>query len=400
MGFGLTAWQTIRAHLGRGERLRIAIIVPTLVEDDATAQAALETARALSAVADWDVTVFANENQIPGFPARVVKHARALARDRSFKAADILIYHFGFYDQLFETLAHGNGHGRLAVVFHNITPLEHLPEWLRPMAESGFAQLRYLTHVDRVWPRSSTNAEVLRAAGMDGTRVKVIEPAVIRPHLACLADKPAPPVRLLNVGRMMKFKGVLELLDAMERVLARTRTPIRLTLIGPPSDRAYADEVRARAATLGAHVEFLGRVDADVLDAQYRAAHVLAVPSYHEGFGLPVIEGLRAGCIPVGYASHHIPHAAAGLGRLVETGNVPALADALISIIEAIEPALAAPDAPLLPLDRGPTSLAVWQDLAGARAAGFSFERFAATLVAEVRELATSRGPADRAASR
>ena len=42
-----------------------------------------------------------------------------------------------------------------------------------------------------------------------------------------------------------------------------------------------------------------------------------------------MIEGLRAGCIPIGYASYNLPYIANKLGRMVPTGNVAALTAAL-----------------------------------------------------------------------
>ena len=76
-------------------------------------------------------------------------------------------------------------------------------------------------------------------------------------------------------------------------------------------------------------MQWLGTVDDATWEQLYRRAHILAIPSYHEGFCKPVIEGLRAGCIPVGYASYNLPEIANGLGRMVPTGDVAALTEAL-----------------------------------------------------------------------
>ena len=122
------------------------------------------------------------------------------------------------------------------------------------------------------------------------------------------------------------------------------------------------------------------------MQRRYHEAHILAIPSYHKGFCRPVAEGLRAGCVPVGYASYHLPLVANGLGRLVEPGDITALAAALTAMIDSVAEAKAKP-AGQLPLDRGPTSIAAFDALAGDHVAQFSFARFSAAVTGEIRSL-------------
>jgi glycosyltransferase involved in cell wall biosynthesis len=210
--------------------------------------------------------------------------------------ADVVIYHFGFYDPLFEIIARGNGRARQIVFFHNITPAEFLPDWLKPDVARSFQQLRHLAKADRLWPFTSTNAKVLLDAEMDRNLVEIVAPVVEWPPAGLLADKNVPPVRLLFVGRMIRSKGVLDLLSAVELLRPRSAVAFRLTLVGAPADSAYRAAVRDRVTALGPEVELLGRVESAELERCYRAAHILAIPSYHEGFCRPVAEGLRAAC--------------------------------------------------------------------------------------------------------
>src|SRR5208337_3596732 len=45
-------------------------------------------------------------------------------------------------------------------------------------------------------------------------------------------------------------------------------------------------------------------------------AHVLLLPTRHEGFCVPVVEALRAGAIPVGFDAGNMRNICGGLGRL------------------------------------------------------------------------------------
>jgi glycosyltransferase involved in cell wall biosynthesis len=374
---------------GKARRLRIAVVAPNILAGDGTSNAARDTIRAVGGVAGWRVDVFARCSEFPAIAAHPVSEAAALTGHPRFAEADVIIYHFGFYDPLFEAMATGNGHARQIVFFHNVTPVELLPAWQQADGVRSFAQLRHLAKADRLWPFTSTNADVLIDAGMDRRRMSIVPPVVEWPPAGRLAGKPAGPVRLLFVGRMVPSKGVLDLLEAVASIRSRGVAPFRLTLVGAPVDAAYYATVADRAAALAPEVELLGRVDAGRLQDCYRSAHLLVIPSYHEGFCRPVAEGLRAGCVPVGYASHHLPLVANGLGRLVTPGDVGRLAEALQSMIASIPSALAAPARAALPLDRGATSVRRFDRLAAAHVRRFSFDRLSRQVVAGIRELAS-----------
>jgi glycosyltransferase involved in cell wall biosynthesis len=368
-------------------RLRVAVVAAQIIKGDGTSNAVRDTIRAVSTVADWEVTVFAHRSQFRKIRIHRVPDSKALARHPRFARADIIIYHFGFRDPMFEIIPIGNGHARQIVFFHNITPAEFLPDWLKPDIARSFQQLRHLAKADRLWAFTSTNAKVLTEAGMDRDRIEIVAPVVEWPPPGLLAAKSALPVRLLFVGRMIQSKGVLDLLSAVELLRSRSTAAFRLSLVGATVDRDYRAAVRDRVAVLGPGVELLGRIESGALEHCYRSAHILVIPSYHEGFCRPVAEGLRAGCIPVGYASHHLPVVAKGLGRLVAPGDVSALADALQAMIESIAPALATPGAAILPLDRGPTSVRLFDKLANTHLRNFSFDRLTRRVVGGIREL-------------
>lgn len=213
-----------------------------------------------------------------------------------------------------------------------------------------------LRRADRLWPVSETNAALLAAHGFDRDRIEVIPLAVDRPAIRQLADKAPTPVELLFLGRIVPAKGVADLLDAVERIRARHLPDFRLRIVGnlEYSDADYCDSLRRtiRDRRLDDIVEFIGTVDDTRRDRLLHAAHILAIPSYHEGFCKPVVEGLRAGCVPVGYAAHHLRYIADGLCRMVTPGDIAALAEALADSVADVAAAFASSEAPIR-LDRG-----------------------------------------------
>jgi glycosyltransferase involved in cell wall biosynthesis len=224
---------------GEARRLRIAVVAPNILAGDGTSNAARDTIRAVGVVAGWRIDVFARHCELPAITAHPVNDAEAVARHPRFAGADVIIYHFGFYDPLFEVTATGNGHARQIVFFHNITPVELLPAWLQADGVRSFEQLCHLAKADRLWPFTSTNAAVLVDAGMDRRRMSIVPPVFEWPPSGRLAGKPAGSVRLPFVGRMVQSKGVLDLLEAAASIRSRGAPPFRLTLVGAPVDAAY-----------------------------------------------------------------------------------------------------------------------------------------------------------------
>lgn len=380
---------------GRRRRVRIAVVAPEIVLADGVGNAVRDTVRAVSAFPDFDVSVFARVSEAPELTAHRTETARDLAKNRIFAASDIVIYHFGYYDPLFEIIPKWKGRARQIVFFHNITPAQFVPAGMKLGIKKSFEQLRYFAEVDRVWPFTSTSAQVLFDAGMDPRKVRIVEPVVEWPppfRLAKkLAEKREGPVEILFVGRMVESKGVLDLLQAFEKLRAQNPPAFRLRIVGKRSDETYFKRVLERVAALAPDVQFLGQIASEHLAQRYRAAHILAIPSYHEGFCRPVAEGLRAGCLPVGYSSYHLPLVANGLGRLVSAGNIAALAEALQAVAESLSSLSSLPTVSTrvsLPLDRGPTSPAEFDHLTQAHVDQFTFERLSKSVVSGILELA------------
>jgi rhamnosyl/mannosyltransferase len=102
------------------------------------------------------------------------------------------------------------------------------------------------------------------------------------------------PLRVLFVGQMRPYKGVELLLSAVAGC-----HEIELILVGGGE---HLSDYRLLAADQGAtNVQFVGRVSDGDLLAQYDHSDVIVLPSVTraEAFGLVVLEGMAAGCVPV-----------------------------------------------------------------------------------------------------
>jgi glycosyltransferase involved in cell wall biosynthesis len=109
--------------------------------------------------------------------------------------------------------------------------------------------------------------------------------------------KNGPPYYLF-VGTMEPRKNLAGLLRAYRRYLDRAHGPIGLKIVGGAGWGGVDANQMVSQLGLGEKVSVLGRVTDAQLASLYTGAHALVMPSFYEGFGLPVVESLSAS-VPV-----------------------------------------------------------------------------------------------------
>ena len=154
---------------------------------------------------------------------------------------------------------------------------------------------------------------------------------LIAARAAEIKDDVAQPI-ILFVGRLVRYKGVHVLLDALHDVGATA------LLVGDGPERT-ALEARARELGIADRVRFLGAVSDEELRALYSACDVFVLPSTtrQEAFGVVQLEAMMAGKpvvstdlgTGVGWVNQH-----GETGLVVPPGDVSALRDALRRLLE------------------------------------------------------------------
>ena len=249
----------------------------------------------------------------------------------------------------------------LVVTIHDLVSLrfpETMATWNRSYLRHTLP--RVAAAADRVIAVSGDTANDLeRLLGVPHSRIRVV-PNGIQARFFGAPSVPTPVTGpyVLFVGTIEPRKNLPRLVEAYQ-LLRQTGRKERLVIVGAPG----WNDVRVDRTS----VELLGRVSDEVLHALYASASCLVIPSLHEGFGVPVVEAMAAGC----------PVVAARAGALPEVcGDAAVLVDPLDprAIAAGIERALEDADGVRV---RG-----------RARAESFRWPRVAASVAAIYRELA------------
>jgi glycosyltransferase involved in cell wall biosynthesis len=192
---------------------------------------------------------------------------------------------------------------------------------------------RFLVSSDVVTVLSSAELAAYRAFD---SRMKVhLVPNAVDP--AGLADQPRPyntggPLRLVYVGRLVRAKGLFELVEALAQ-LKRSGREFTLCIAGNGPDR---DELIAAAerADLRDRVRFLGGVFAAAKGRLWLESDLFVLPSHMEGLPYSLLEAMAAGCVPITTPVAAIPDVVRNgeHGLLIPAKDPDALARAVAAV--------------------------------------------------------------------
>jgi glycosyltransferase involved in cell wall biosynthesis len=185
--------------------------------------------------------------------------------------------------------------------------------------------------------------EVTRELNLPVSRVHVCPPG--RPDWAATVAARRAARRgttILFMGTLSQRKNVGTLLEAYARLRARVADAPRLVLAGHTTPASARWEARANEAPLAGHVEITGYVDMARRIELFADARMLVLPSYEEGFGLPVLEAMACG-VPVVVSSRgSLPEVAGPAAEPIDPDDADALASRMAALLADGEAAAAA----------------------------------------------------------
>lgn len=257
-----------------------------------------------------------------GYDARSLKNRTRLAAELKALAPDLYL---SFY-YIFHRMPGLN----LAMV-HDLTPLRY-PQYFKqasPLFRLMLCHkpgLRFLLQqADRLLTVSESTRQdilaVLPSSPRPNSRTRAVQviPLAAAPPEPIQASAPLSEPYLLQVGRADPHKNQWGLLQAYARLPHPLQSQYMLVFAGPEDPRyTPALKTEIQRLQLTSRVHFTGSLSATGLHRFYQHAHLFIMPSYYEGFGLPILEAMQYGvpCVLAqvaslpevgGRAAHYIP---------------------------------------------------------------------------------------------
>jgi glycosyltransferase involved in cell wall biosynthesis len=234
---------------------------------------------------------------------------------------------------------------KLVVTIHDLTHLTD-PTFKRTLAARFYAWPMFnlvARRADRIIADSEfTKQQIVEHLGISPSKVAVVYLGVddhFCPHdrkqaflcVSSLLGVSRPYI--LFVGNLKPSKNVKTLIQAFSQICARRGVDHQLVILG--DDRKWKAGLVNECQNLGIaeYVVFAPHVPYEDLPRVYAAAEMLVMPSFNEGFGLPVLEAMACGTPVVCSRAASLPEVGGDAVEYFEPSSADDLAAALERIL-------------------------------------------------------------------
>jgi glycosyltransferase involved in cell wall biosynthesis len=255
---------------------------------------------------------------------------------------DVLIHHFSIGSRASRT-AYALP-GRMALVYHNITPPEYFLGVHKDLVKLCFRGRReltaYIPRCELALGDSEYNRQELEHLGFPRTGVLPVVPDFthldLPPNTMTAGRFDDGWTNVMFVGRVIPNKKFEDVIRAFHVYRTRHNPRSRLLLVGSYGGfEKYLAMLHALVARLGTpDVHFLGHVSNEELTALYDVADLFLCASEHEGFCVPLIESFYKQVPVLAYASTAVPATMDGGGILYETKDPFEVARVMAAVLD------------------------------------------------------------------
>ncbi len=202
-------------------------------------------------------------------------------------------------------------------------------------AKEAFYRLR-AKRLKAVVTVSEAACKRLKTAGLPADRLHVIHNGVDLEKFAVLErasahDEPEDFVRFAYPSRILPGKGQHLAMDALARLRAPYKKRAELVVVGAVADPLFLNQLRIQSYNQPIRIE----TDVPAIAPYYQQADVVLFPSLmEEGFGYTAVEAMACGKPVIWFDQPAVREATGGLGMPVPSGDVDALRDAMMTLMD------------------------------------------------------------------
>lgn len=142
---------------------------------------------------------------------------------------------------------------------------------------------------------------------------------------------------ILAVGNLEPRKNLERLLRAFFILRESRKIPHRLVIVGPAGWKDQGIRRTIEDLRLREQVVLTGYLQEETLNVLYNAAAMLVYPSLYEGFGLPPLEAMAAGCPVAVSRQSSLPEVVGEAGIYFDPLQVEEMADSVYRVLASSE---------------------------------------------------------------
>jgi glycosyltransferase involved in cell wall biosynthesis len=142
---------------------------------------------------------------------------------------------------------------------------------------------------------------------------------------------------ILFVGNLKPHKNISGLLKAYAKLTRQSSPSCELVIVGEGAKGAPMLKALASQLGIEKRTKFIASVTDDVLRCAYSAAQVTVLPSFEEGFGLPVIESMACGTPVACSNTAALPEVGGSAATYFDPEDPDSIAAAIRSLMESAD---------------------------------------------------------------
>ena len=128
-------------------------------------------------------------------------------------------------------------------------------------------------------------------------------------------------------------KNHVHLIEAFSMFRDEIRDEYQLVLPGPDRERSEEIHAAAEASPYSSSIHFLGFIDGKDVPDLYRGASLFVLPSYFEGFGLPVLEAMACGVPTITSNAASLPEVSGSLSPHFNPDSPAEMKEAMLEVL-------------------------------------------------------------------
>lgn len=281
----------------------------------------------LSRTNEYEYYVYDKPSKISN--AYTLKKSRMFERYRDVKflaasySDSLDIFHSTYY-----RLPSTRFEGKVVTTVHDFTyekyisgPAKWMHSWQKKRAIMNSDVVICVSH--------NTARDLMQYYPIDSSKIRVVYNGVSEDY-NILSEKQEKTSEVLFVGARAGYKNFDLAVDALAK-----RPELALSIVGGgPLSQA---ERKSLSEKISGRYTWLGGLSNEELNVVYNRAYALLYPSSYEGFGIPIIEAMRAGCPVVAVNASSIPEVAGNAAILTDYADAELFSNALLSVSEERE---------------------------------------------------------------